>query len=281
MIRLPATLTLFTLVLIAAHPARARAQGFDHSAYDTVLARHVVEGGVDYAALKAERGVLDRYLQRLAAVTRDEFAAWPEPDRIAYLINAYNAYMLQIVIDHYPIDTGGFFQRLFHPDNSVRQIDGVFDGIEHRVAGADLTLDEIEHQRLRENYDEPRIHFALVCAAVSCPPLRAEAYRGGRLDVQLDDQARRFLNDTSANRFDVSEGRVRVSRIFDWYGEDFRGHAPEHGYRVSGNLRGVLAFAARYLPERVARFLERGEYDVEFFDYDWTLNDRTRAAASR
>ena len=262
-------------------------QSFDHSALDTVLARFVRDGRVDYAALEAGRGVLDRYLDEVADVSTEEFASWPESEQIAYLINAYNAYTLETVIDHYPIQGSGFFEKLTSPklfafpDNSVRQIDGVFDGIEHRLAGREMTLDDIEHGMLRAAYEEPRIHFALVCAAVSCPPLREEAYRGDSLDRQLDEQGERFLNDPRLNRFDVARSKVYLSKVFDWFGEDFDGDANRVGYRGDEKISGVLSFIIRYLPPRVVSFLEDGGYDVEFESYDWTLNDQAIAAANR
>lgn len=261
--------------------AAAEAQSFDHSTYDTLLALYVQDSRVDYAALRAGREILDRYLSQVAAVTADEFEGWPEGEQIAYLINAYNAYTIETVVDHYPIKGGNLIKRYLRgfPESSIRHIGGVFDGIEHRVAGEALTLDDIEHGRLRVNYNEPRIHFALVCAAVSCPPLRQEAYTGERLDEQLADQGRRFLNDPRANRFDL-EGRViHLSKIFDWYGEDFRQYAAETGYRHDEKVNGVLNFVKRYLLDRTVRFVETGEYDVKFQKYDWTLNDQAIAAA--
>lgn len=267
--------------------SNAAGQRFDHSALDTVLSRFVRDGRVDYAALQARRGALDGYLDELAAVSAEEFADWAEPEQIAYLINAYNAYTLATVIDHYPIRGSGFFKKLLSPKlfafpaSSIRHIDGVFDGIEHRVAGREMTLDDIEHETLRAHYDEPRIHFALVCAALSCPPLREEAYRGYRLDLQLDDQGERFLNDPRLNRFDLARGQVFLSRIFDWFGEDFEEYAGKIDYRGDEKISGVLSFVSRYLPQRVVSFLEEGDYDVEYESYDWTLNDQAIAAASR
>jgi hypothetical protein len=273
------------LIGIAAGPASA--QSFDHTTFDTVLARFAQDGRVDYAALKDGREVLDRYLDQLAAVGADEFDAWPEGEQIAYMINAYNAYALESIIDHYPIRGSGFFKKLTRPKrfgfpaNSVRHIDGVFDGIKHKVAGREMTLDDIEHGTLRVRYNEPRIHFALVCAAVSCPPLREQAYRGDRLDEQLDEQGRAFLNDPRLNRFEIERGRVYLSKVFDWFGDDFRGFATEGGYQGDEKLNGVLTFASRYLLDRVVEFLETGEYEIDFLSYDWTLNDQAVAASTR
>ena len=281
--RSPASIVFVVLISALIAGTDVRGQSFDHSAYDSVLGTYVRDGEVDYASLKTDRGALDRYVEQLGSVTPDEFAGWDEADRIAYLINAYNALMMRIVIDHYPIEPAGFFtmKRHLYPNNSVRQIDGVFDGIRYRVAGEPLTLDDIEHARLRANYHEPRIHFALVCAAVSCPPLLDEAYTGARLDAQLADQGRIFMNDPRKNRVDREEDVVYLSKIFDWFGEDFAGLAPETGYRGDEATRGVLAFVGRYLPEPEAEYLKDGEYAVEFLDYDWTLNDWAVEAASR
>jgi hypothetical protein len=266
--------------------AAARGQVPNPAVFDSVLTRFVRDGWVDYAALKANREQLDRYLAGLAAVTEARFRIWSEAERIAYLINAYNAYTLETAIDHYPIRGTGFFEKLIKPkrfafpSNSIRHIDGVFDGITHRVMAREMTLDGIEHSHLRAEYDEPRIHFALVCAAVSCPPLRGEAYRGERLDEQLDDQGRRFLNDPRLNRFDLDSGEVHLSRIFDWFGDDFRSYAGSAiAYEGDESIGGVLSFISRYLPARVVDFLKEGEYEVDFMDYDWTLNDQAVAAA--
>lgn len=265
----------------------APAQTFDHATLDTVLALYVQDGRVDYTALKYGRAPLDRYLDQLGSVAADEFAGWPEADQIAYLINAYNAYVLETVIDNYPIEGSGFFKKLTSPkrfgfpESSIRHIDGVFDRIPHRVAGAEMTLDEIEHTALRARYDEPRVHFALVDAAVSGPPLRGEAYRGARLDEQLDDQGRRFLNDPRRNRFEIERGRVYLSKVFDWHSEDFEKFAVEPDHDGDRAGAGVLSFVSPYLIGRVAEFLETGEYSVQFESYDWTLNDQAVAASSR
>ncbi len=284
MIRLAATLIVLGLAALGG-TLPAAAQSFDHSVLDTVLVRFARDGRVDYTALKIGRAPLDAYLDQVASVASDKFAAWPEAEQIAFLVNAYNAYTLQTIIDNYPIKAAGFFQKLTHPKlfalpgNSIRQIDGVFDGIKHKVAGREVTLDEIEHSTLRSDYNEPRIHFALVCAAVSCPPLREDAYRGERLDEQLDEQGRRFLNDPRLNRLEIDREQVHLSKIFEWFGEDFRQYAREGiGYTGDKTVNGVLTFVSRYLLERDVVFLDSGDYEVNFLKYDWTLNDQAIAA---
>jgi hypothetical protein len=266
---------------------RASAQGIDHAGLDTVFAYFVRDGRVDYAALQQGRASLDEYIAEVSAVTTEQFAVWSEADQIAYLLNAYNAYVLETIIDNYPIKAAGFFKKLTSPkmfsfpDNSIRQIDGVFDGIPHKVAGTEMTLDGIEHGALRADYNEPRIHFALVCAAVSCPPLREEAFRGEVLDDQLDSQGHIFLNDPRLNRFEADRGEIYLSKIFDWFGDDFRQFASDTGYQRDEKVNGVLTFVSRYLVDRVAGFLGTGEYKVDFLKYDWTLNDQAVAAATQ
>lgn len=269
------------LVPLAATPAFG--QSFDHSAYATVLTNFVHDSRVDYAALQIGRETLDRYIGQLSEVSAEEFADWPREERIAYLINAYNAMMMRIVIDHYPIKAGSFFslKRHTHPNNSVRQIPGVFDGIHYRVAGEEMTLDDIEHGHLRPEYDEPRVHFALVCAAVSCPPLREEPFEGARLDEQLDEQGRTFLNDPRQNRIERERGRVYLSKIFDWFGDDFGTYLPASGYNGNDKARAVLAFVSRYLLSRDVEYLKNERYKVEHLDYDWTLNDQAIAASGQ
>ncbi len=275
------------LAALAGSGEPARAQAFDHATLDTVLALYVQDSRVDYTALQIGRETLDRYLDQVAGVDADEFDGWAEAEQLAYLINSYNAYVLETIIDHYPIEGSGFFKKLTaprrfgFPKSSIRHIDGAFDRIPHAVAGAEMTLDEIKLFALRAKYNEPRIHFALVGSAVSGPPLREEAYCGERLDEQLDEQGRRFLNDPRQNRFEVERQRVHLSKIFDWHGEDFEQFDTESGSERDRQINGVLNFVSRYLISRVTEFLEAGEYRVQFESYDWTLNDQAIAASTR
>jgi hypothetical protein len=217
---------------------------------------------VDYSKLKASRAQLDQYIARLGTVSSKQFDRWPRDEQIAYLINAYNAIVLQQVIDDYPIVRSNKPAALVRPANSVWQIDGFFTTLKHRVAGRQLTLDQIEHEWLRPKYKEPRIHFALVCAAQSCPPLRNEAYRADRLNAQLDEQARAFLNDRARNRFD--KDTAQLSEIFKWFADDFGGEA------------GLRAYLARYLNPELAGRIRNTSYVIGYVDYDWMLNDVSR-----
>jgi hypothetical protein len=240
----------------------AEAQAIDHSAFNLVLSAHSTPTGVDYAKLKTDRAPLDRYVAQLGTVSGKQFDRWPRDEQIAYLLNAYNSIVLQQVIDDYPIQRSSNPAVLVRPANSVWQIDGFFSALKHRVAGRHLTLDQIEHEWLRPKYKEPRIHFALVCAAQSCPPLREEAYRADRLSAQLDEQARAFLNDRDRNRF--LQESAQLSEIFRWFGDDFGGEP------------GLRTFLARYLNPELAQRVRDASYAIKYVDYDWTLNDIPR-----
>jgi hypothetical protein len=246
-------------------------------AADAIFRGYVdVQGNVDYEGLKANRGDLDAFIRSLADVETSRIAAWPESERIAFWINAYNAITLQRIIDRYPPNDNGSALNPQFPANSIRQIDGVWDRLTTRVAGRDMTLDYIEHEILRKEFQEPRIHAALVCAGKGCPPLRTEAFRGDRLSLQLDDQSRRFLGVPDRFSIDLENKVVRLSSILKWYAADFTG-----AYAASSSLRGhsaaeraALAYVSQYVSAEDAEFIRTQSYRVEFLDYDWSLNER-------
>jgi len=240
------------------------------------LSKHVdARGLVHYAGLKADRADLDAYCRAIARTDPERLARRGRKQRIAFWINAYNALTLKAIIDHYPIRAGAL-RSLRFPADSIRQIPGVWDKLQFLVAGRKMTLNQIEHEVLRRKFREPRIHVALVCAARGCPPLRNEPYDGARLDAQLADQARRFFADPARFRIDRAAGRVYLSSIFKWYGEDFVArYAPAEGFAGHEQpLRASLNFAARHLPKADAEYLAGGKYRVSYLDYDWSLNER-------
>jgi hypothetical protein len=245
-------------LLFALFTLRAAAAEFDHThaLLTGVLARHVKDARVDYAALQAQPAGLNRYLDQLAAVSQADFAKWSEPRRMAFLSNAYNAWTLKLVIDHYPV-------------KSIKRIGGLFSSPWEqpvvRLFGGKLTLNTLEHGMLRVDYNEPRLHFALVCAAKGCPPLRAEAYVDTRLDEQLTDQARQFLATPDKNRVEAGARTVYLSPIFKWYGGDFE--------KKSGS---VLAALKPYWPEKSAAALGKGDFKIRYTDYDWSLNAQSK-----
>lgn len=241
--------------LRAAAPRVAGAFDHSHKTWSAVLARYVHDGRVDYRGLDREgRPALDGYLQALQAAAPQE-PAWTRQQRLAYWINAYNAYTVRLILDHYPVE-------------SIRSI-GLLPGAAFRTRfiplGVDrrhgLSLDDIEHGILRKRFQDARVHFAIVCASKSCPSLRSEAYRSGDLDDQLDDAARRFLQDPRKNWFAPDTNTLYLSSIFKWFGEDFE--------RDGGTLQ---AYVARYWEGSVATQLRSPR--VVFQEYDWSLNGR-------
>ena len=233
-----------------------RAQAFDptHAAWTALLRKHVrlLRGGqatqVHYAGFAADRMALKAYLDSLSAVPAAAFAAWTRAERQAFLINAYNAFTVELILTRYP---------------DLKSI---------TLLGAKVSLDDIEHAMLRKrgDYDDPRVHFAVNCASIGCPALREEAFVAARLDAQMDEQTLRFMSDRTRNRWHAQRGRLELSKIFDWYGEDFRlGH------------RGIVslpAFAGRYAEQLADVPADRerirsATVDIAFADYDWALND--------
>lgn len=253
---------------------RSPSDRFDHSyrSFGQVLRRHVVGTRVDYAGLLRQRGALDAVVEELGQVERSEFDTWTDHEQIAYWINAYNAFTLQAIVDNYPIDGGWFSFLRMAPRNSIKQIRGVWTKLRWQAAGTAMSLDEIEHETLRVLYDEPRIHFAINCAAVSCPPLRTEPYVGRRLDRQLTLAGRNFL--ASDTGLQVEGSTLRLSSIFEWYGEDF---VDWYGHLVDGSgnakARAILGVVATYGPAEASRLAQSGDARVRFLGYNWGLND--------
>ena len=250
---------------------------FGYEKFDALLGAYVDDRGlVDYGALQEDRGDLDAFIRSMGSLDEEAFDAWAERERLAFWINAYNAITLLRIIDHYPIEKGGLISAFRFPANSIRQISGVWTDLTTAVMGKPITLDRIEHEILREEFREPRIHAAIVCAARSCPPLRNEAFRAERLEEQLAEQSRRFLASDSHFRIDREREKVYLSPILDWFGEDFVG-VYNTGSEISqrGTERGAaLEYVSRYISDEDARFLLSEDYSVSFLSYDWTLNEQ-------
>ncbi|MBC6480176.1 MAG: DUF547 domain-containing protein [Hormoscilla sp. GUM202] len=240
-------------------PLITSAAEFTYGDYAAVLKTYVNENArVDYKNLQANRQQLDAFNASLANVDRSTYAAWSKQQQIAFWINAYNAFTLQSIIDQNQIK------------KSIRDIPGVWRGREFAIAGELKTLDNIEHQILRSQFKEPRIHVALVCAAVSCPPLRREP---DRLDAQLDDQTRKFLASSHGLRISRAEGRVDLSSIFKWFGKDWiETYGVEGKFTGGKSERAVLNFISQYLDEVDRDYLVQGNYKLKYLRYDWSLN---------
>jgi hypothetical protein len=256
-------------VLSLAENARTAASD---GAYRLLLGAAVTGSAVDYAQLTRDRSVLDTAVMSFHAPDTLSEPSWTRAERFAFWINAYNAFTIAAVVNHYPI-RGSWFS--LAPRNSIRQIDGVWTKLKWKAAGREVTLDEIEHGILRPTFKDPRVHFAINCASRSCPPIRAEPYAPDQLDAQLDDAARRYL--ASPFGLQITKDRLKVSSIFKWYGEDFvaRFAGPSDPQRL-GRDRAILGVIAAYGPPDAAALARSGRARIEFLSYDWSLNDRDR-----
>ena len=240
----------------------AQAAPLNYDDYAEVLATYVTDNGlVDYEKLQENRQQLDNFNAALGAVSPATYESWSEAEQIAFLTNAYNSFTLQSIIDQNPLK------------KSIKDIPGVWKGREFDIAGQTKTLDNIEHQTLRANFNEPRIHVALVCAAMSCPPLRNEPYTGEKLDAQLDNQTRKFLESPHGLKIDREEKIVYLSSIFKWFGKDWeQTYGVDEKFTGNASERAVLNFISKYLTPEEREYLEQGDYEVKYLDYDWSLN---------
>ncbi len=249
--RLVLTWGLAALSGIAA-PAPGWAQDIvDHAPWDGLMRRDVKDGLVDYQGLQRERAALEQYLAQLAHVDPDTL---PSPAaKLAFWANAYNACVVKGVLEHYPL-------------KSVKDVKGFFDGVPYPVGGQSLTLNQLEAKG--RALGDWRIHFAVVCASSSCPILRSEAYVPERLEQQLAGQVGQFLRDPARGlRVDEAKRILWVSKIFKWYAKDF----VRQGALTSETLLLVLH---RYLDAAWLSQAQRQPLALNFFEYDWTLNDQ-------
>jgi Protein of unknown function, DUF547 len=268
----PYTFTMFMRVLAIAlafffAAGLARAQGFDHGyvAWDVLAKKHTrwlpdnKQSRVDYAGFARDRAELKKALDALSAVPKAEFDGWSKAQRMAFLINAYNAFTVEAILTKYP------------DLKSIREL-GVFNRGPWKnefftLLGAKRHLDWIEHEELRPKYAEPRIHAAVNCASIGCPALRPEAFTATKLEAQLEDGMQRFMADRTRNR--VAGGKLEVSMIFKWFREDF-----EKGHGGIAKLEDVFARYATQLSDKAEEqaALKGKTLPVTHLEYDWSLN---------
>lgn len=239
-----------------------------HESWNTLLAQHVspINKGhstsVDYQGFLAQRSQLKDYLKDLEQVSQSDFDQWSDNKKLAFLINAYNAWTVELILTEYPDlksirDLGSFFRSPWAKSLIP-------------LLGNTYSLDDIEHELIRgdNKYQEPRIHFAVNCASIGCPALREEAYDESRLDNQLEEQTQRFLSDTSRNY--IQDKQLYLSSIFKWYKGDF-----EKGFRGANSLESFLLLypESLKLTKNQCSTLANNDMEIDFLDYDWQLND--------
>jgi len=237
--------------LAEAYAENPSGPSFDHATFDKLLKQYVNDaGGVDYAGLMTERSKLQTYIQRIADAPFDKLG---RDEKLALLINAYNAFTLELILEHW---NGGQL-------DSIRDIPNQWTDQRWVIAGQKYSLNQIEHEQIRPKFKEPRIHWVLVCAAVGCPPLRTEAYLADRLDRQLADQTQYVHSHDKWYRFDQAAETVHLTQLYNWYGGDFE--------QVAGS---ILAYVAQYDPD-LKSALDAGQTPrIKWLDYDWSLNSQ-------
>lgn len=212
----------------------------DHQLWNTLLQKYVSRNGqVNYRALKNQRVEFDQYLQILQDNPPD--ASWSREEQLTYWTNTYNAFTVDLILRHYPL-------------KSIMDLKSPWDQKFIRLGSKMYSLNQIEHEIVRPQFKEPRIHFAFVCAAVSCPKLLNEAYQAQRLEQQLERQTRYFLNESGKNI--ITRDRAQISMLFSWYGDDFKAHG------------GLIEFLNQYLEQPISPNAK-----IEFLEYDWSLNE--------
>ncbi len=250
----------FLLIFITALFFISSVDNPSHELFTQILQDYVHDGRVNYRELRNDDR-LAAYLAQLAAANPEAIA--DQKAQLAFWINAYNAYTLKVICDNYPVKsindlhTGGLIvgtvlkKTVWDKDFAV-------------INGKRLTLNQIEHEIIRKRFNEPRIHFALVCAAKSCPPLRSEAFEGDHLDEQLDEQGRLFFSQKDKNFFELEKKVAHLSKILDWYQGDFGKNDAE-----------LLQYLSRFLPTELAASIQADpkKWQIKYTDYDWSLNE--------
>ncbi len=230
-----------------------------HQLFSDVLSTYVKDGKANYKGLKANPAKLNQYIEQLSSVSASDLGDWSKNEKLAFWINAYNAFTLNVIIDHYPV-------------KSIKKIKGgkVWDKVKFNAGGKEQTLNDIEHKRLRAELKEPLIHFAINCASIGCPVLSNEAYKAANLYEHLEESAKGLLKNREQFRIDYQSKKIYFSKIFKWFGEDFDKFNEVTNYKKEN---GIMSFAVKYLPKAKGNFIKNNKLDVKFLSYDWDLNE--------
>ena len=242
------SLIIFCVFMVQISICRAN-EIVEHSIFAELLMKHVKDGAVDYRGFKNSEARLDAYL---LVLENTDTTLLSLNERFAFYINAYNAWTIKLILHKYP------------EVESIKDLGSMFKSPWKkklcRIDGDVLTLDQLEHDILRPVFKDPRVHFAINCAARSCPALQSKPYSGDYLDTQLQESTYRFINDPDQNY--LQENTLYVSKIFEWFSEDFNGE--------------ILEFFIKYARGELKEKLKagKGNITVKYLDYDWSLNDR-------
>lgn len=245
-----------------------------HRPFDEILDLYVRDGLVYYNALKIERSKFDRYVAALGEVSAETLKSWAPDRQLAYWINAYNAFVLRTVIDHYPIRG----KSPDYPANSIRQIPGAFERRQFRAGGRMLTLDAIERDVIGE-FNDARALLALGRGAIGGPRVKSETFTAARLDAQLETMANELVTRRDLVFVDIANERLSVNPLFSWreaiFTKALADRAPAAYATRSPLERSVLALIDKQLVPNEAEFLRKNTFRMVFHDFDWKLNDLT------
>jgi Protein of unknown function, DUF547 len=256
-------------VFLPATPAFSQSIDHNYASWEALLKKHVrwlpdnKQSRANYKGFATDRAELTKVLESFSAVSQAQFNAFSKEQQMAFLINAYNAFTVEIILSKYPdiksIKELGSFNR------------GPWKNEFFTLLGAKHHLDWIEHEQLRPKYAEPRVHVAVNCASIGCPALYPEAFTAAKMDAMLEDGMRRFLGDRTRNRYEG--GKLQVSNIFKWFKEDF-----EKGNKGFAKLEDVFAKYADVLTtdETARNQIKAKSVSISHLDYDWSLNDTGR-----
>ena len=230
----------------------SEASTISHELWDSLLKEHVDENGlVDYKGFKKDRSTLNAYLEVLENSAPDK-NTWSKDEQLAYWINAYNAFTIALILEHYPVES----IKKIGSGPLITFVNSPWDIKFIEIGDKQLDLNNIEHGIIRSDFNDPRIHFALVCAALSCPELRNEAYTGEKLDRQLEEEAIAFINNPTRNK--ITKEEAQLSKYFSWYGGDFE---------ING--KGIIDFINQYSKTKISE-----NADITYLEYNWSLNDQ-------
>lgn len=225
--------------------------GISHDKFDQLLQKYVDnEGMVNYKGLQSNRDELKSYLSILENNAPQK--SWTRDQKLAYWINAYNAYTLDLILEHYPVKS----IKEIGSTIKIPFVSTAWDVKFINIDGEEYDLNNIEHGIIRKRFDEPRIHFALVCAAVSCPKLQNRAFLPEKLDEQLTKAAEEFLSNPTKNEI-KNENKAKLSKLFNWYGGDFK---------KNGTL---IEYINKYAPTQLSKNAK-----IDWMDYNWSLNEQ-------
>ena len=231
----------------------------DYSSWQKFLDLYLKDGLVNYAAVKDDSALLKAVVLQLENVKKEEYDRWSQDEKKAFWINAYNIEAIKLIIDHYPLKRPLGLQALRYPANSIQQIPDVWNQEALTILAKKVSLNYIENEILRKEFQDPRIHFAIVCASLGCPVLRYEPYVSDRLDSQLNDAVTKFMQDRKKFNYEAYTNTFYLSPILKWFKEDFE-------------KAGVsIAFIKKYSPE------DKNLADsakIQWLDYDWSLNEQ-------